>query len=269
MNFLELFNSTGLIGAHRGARSVSPENTLIAMQKSVGKCDFIELDVRLSSDGVAVVMHDYTLCRTTNISEMDSFKNRENDNVCEFTCKELSTLDYGSWFYTNDPFSQIEDGNVDIPKTADIREPLLTLDKALEFIGKHNIYLNIEIKDISYCMDDDKLIAAVSDSIKRLHVESLVLISSYRHEYLTMFKEKMPHIPTAAILEDDCPDDIVEYLGSIDVDACHLDNRLVDLKLVHNLKSAGYFVNVFTVNDFVRIKELFGMGVNGVFTDFI
>jgi len=42
MNFIELFKKKSLIAAHRGASSVAPENTLLAMKKSVGECDFIE-----------------------------------------------------------------------------------------------------------------------------------------------------------------------------------------------------------------------------------
>jgi glycerophosphoryl diester phosphodiesterase len=53
------------------------------------------------------------------------------------------------------------------------------------------------------------------------------------------------------------------------VDAYHLNAELVDEKTVTDLREAGFFVNVYTVNDPVRKKELFDMGVNGVFSDFL
>ena len=139
MNFGELFNRTGLIAAHRGARSIAPENTLRALSASVAECDFIEIDVQLSSDGVVIVMHDDTLERTTNVCEMENYKNREPYNVSDFTLKELLSLDYGGWF----------DGKF---------EPLLTLTQALRFVKENMMFLNIEIKDMNHFFTGNKRI---------------------------------------------------------------------------------------------------------------
>ncbi|MEA2100468.1 MAG: glycerophosphodiester phosphodiesterase family protein, partial [Campylobacterota bacterium] len=53
MNFLELFNRNFLIAAHRGASFLYPENTMSALIGCIGDCDFIEVDIVLSSDCVA------------------------------------------------------------------------------------------------------------------------------------------------------------------------------------------------------------------------
>jgi len=95
MNFLKLLNKKSLIAAHRGASSKAPENTLLAMQKSVGLCDFIEIDVQLSSDGVAVILHDKTLERTTNVKKLSAYINRSSYKVSDFTYDELTVLDFG------------------------------------------------------------------------------------------------------------------------------------------------------------------------------
>src|SRR6185437_92141 len=56
-----------LVIAHRGNSAFFPENTLEAFERAVALgADALELDVRLSSDGRAVVIHDPTLERTTN-----------------------------------------------------------------------------------------------------------------------------------------------------------------------------------------------------------
>ena len=48
-----------LIFAHRGARLTAPENTEVAFQLAAELgADGIELDVRLTADGVAVIHHD-------------------------------------------------------------------------------------------------------------------------------------------------------------------------------------------------------------------
>ena len=56
-----------LVIAHRGASGLAPENTIEAFRLGLGLgADALELDVRLSRDGVAVVIHDPTLNRTTD-----------------------------------------------------------------------------------------------------------------------------------------------------------------------------------------------------------
>ncbi len=248
MNFLEFLNHTGLIGAHRGARSVAPENTMRSLRASLGHCDFIEIDVQLSSEGIAVIMHDDTLERTTNVEEFDEFKSRKPYKVSDFSFKELSSLDYGSWF----------DGHI---------EPLLTLSETLQFIKENSLFLNIEIKDIHTSFSDVQVVSSVIKEIQDWHVENKVLISSFRHEYLPLCKERLPDVPTAALVEGKHPENLIKYLISLNVDAYHMNDELVDANSVHKLHQIACAVNVYTVNDKARANELFEMGVNGIFTD--
>ena len=61
--------STPLVFAHRGGAALAPENTMAAFDNAVALgVDGLELDVRLSRDGVAVVHHDATLERTTALA---------------------------------------------------------------------------------------------------------------------------------------------------------------------------------------------------------
>lgn len=58
-----------LIIAHRGASAEQPENTLAAFRRALALgVDGIELDVRVTRDGVAVVFHDAMLRRLTGVS---------------------------------------------------------------------------------------------------------------------------------------------------------------------------------------------------------
>jgi len=239
MNFLELLNRGNLVGAHRGASKNAPENTLCSMKASIGHCDFIEIDVQLSSDGVALIIHDETLNRTTDGS----------GKISDFSFKELNRLDYGSWF----------DGK---------HEPLLTLSEALKFIKENNIFLNIEIKDIHDNFSDEKVVSTVLKEIEEGGVQMLVMLSSFRAEYLPLCKEKRPTIPTALLVWNKHPERLTEYLKELQVDAYNMNDELVDKKSIDKLKKAGYFVNVYTVNSSKRRKELFKMGVTGVFSDF-
>ncbi len=242
MNFIELFKKKSLIAAHRGASAIAPENTLLAMKKSIGHCDFIEIDVQLSSDGVAVIVHDSTLDRTTNVKELNAYKSRSPYNVCDFTSDELSILDFGEG------------------------EKLLTLRRALEFIKENSLYLNIEIKDVKNSFSDEKIVSTVLEDIKNVGVENQVLISSFRAEYLTMIKNISSVIPIALLL-DSVPNNLLEYLHSLSAEACHISKKALSKELVDNLKREGFFISVYVVNDKREQKKLFDMGVNAVFSD--
>jgi glycerophosphoryl diester phosphodiesterase len=273
MNFLELFEQKNLIAAHRGARAIRPENTLSALQASVGHCDFIEVDVQLSREGIALIMHDDTLERTTNIKEFPFFASRISAHVCEFSYEELLVLDYGSWFYKADPFHQIKEKKVNLKEIKTTREPLLTLDETLKFVQENQLFINVEIKDIHLFFSDEEAVQKIAHAIQAWHVESLVLLSSFRHEYLPLCKKLLPDVATAALVENQHPhaklSALIAYLKNLHVDAYNLDEALVDARTVHALREAGFFVNVYTVNDPNRQKELFEMGVNGVFSDFV
>ena len=52
---------------HRGACGYEPENTILSFKKALElNVDMIEMDIHLSKDNHAIVIHDETLDRTTN-----------------------------------------------------------------------------------------------------------------------------------------------------------------------------------------------------------
>src|SRR5207253_7001378 len=74
--------------AHRGAGKLAPENTLAAMRAGYARgYRMVEFDVKLSGDGVAFLLHDDTLDRTT------SGRGRAD----ALSWSELSKLDAGRW----------------------------------------------------------------------------------------------------------------------------------------------------------------------------
>ncbi|MFX3623154.1 MAG: glycerophosphodiester phosphodiesterase family protein [Ectobacillus sp.] len=56
-----------VVAAHRGVPSLAPENTMSSYRKAYELgADMIETDVQITKDGKLVIMHDYTVDRTTN-----------------------------------------------------------------------------------------------------------------------------------------------------------------------------------------------------------
>ena len=77
--------------AHRGLSGKAPENTIASFKKAIATpgVDMIELDVRVSNDGHAIVLHDRSLQRTTT----------GNGTARNYTAKEIQSYDAGSWFH--------------------------------------------------------------------------------------------------------------------------------------------------------------------------
>lgn len=72
-----------LIIGHRGASAVAPENSMAAFQAAIeAGADGIEFDVRLSGDGVPVIIHDDTLQRTHGLRR----------RVADMTAEELRNV---------------------------------------------------------------------------------------------------------------------------------------------------------------------------------
>ena len=80
------------IVAHRGLAPGVPENTMAAFRKALSLgVDLIEIDIRFTKDGQAVIMHDRSVNRTTN----------GNGYVRNLTLSQVKRLDAGSWFSEN------------------------------------------------------------------------------------------------------------------------------------------------------------------------
>jgi len=96
----------------------------------------------------------------------------------------------------------------------------------------------------------------------------MILLSSFNHRLLRYCRDLVPDIARAALQEKTHPPELVAYLQDLDVCAYHPENKITDQSLVALLRSAGIAVNVFTVNDPVRRKELVRFGASGIITDY-
>lgn len=84
-----------LVIAHRGASGYLPEHTLEALILAYSQgADFIEQDLVLSKDNVAVVLHDIHLETVTDVEQKFPARSRQDGRyyALDFTLAELKTL---------------------------------------------------------------------------------------------------------------------------------------------------------------------------------
>jgi glycerophosphoryl diester phosphodiesterase len=161
-----------LVVAHRGASSREPENTIAAFRAAVqAGADVIELDVRATSDGIPVVMHDADVSATTDGS----------GPVHTLTLAELKRLDAS--------------------RGRGPRQEVPTLAEALEAIADAGpVAVDLEIKNVPGEPAFDSPLEAVLhgtlDVIARSSFPAELMISSFNWLTIERSREIAPHLPT-------------------------------------------------------------------------
>jgi glycerophosphoryl diester phosphodiesterase len=287
--FFDLLPRGGYVCAHRGARGVAPENTLLAARLAVeAGADFWELDARFTSDGALVVFHDDTLERTTDVANRPEFAGRAPWPVCGFTLAELQTLDAGSWFAARDPHGAIGAGEVGLDLLAEgVGQRIPTLGEALTFSRMHGLPVNVEIKDQLHQPGETAIADAVLEEIAHTGTREMVLVSSFNHGYLRRLRELDPGLPLAALVEERhagqggrqsssdreaegeevLAESVVAYLHALGARGYHPDHELLDAPLVRSLAARGVRVTPYTVNDMDRAAMLLASGCFAITTD--
>jgi glycerophosphoryl diester phosphodiesterase len=261
--------SRPLIIAHRGARSLAPENTLAAARKALELgADMWELDVAITSDNELVVVHDDTLERTCDVKDL--FPGKFPWRVWEFTLAEIKTLDCGSWFNQTDPFDQIQAGAVSRDETESyMGEPMPTFRQALAFTHDNNWRVNVELKEQPNEQLGRMLVEKTVNLIDELGMDERgqVVVSSFNHEYLKTVHSLNPDIPIQA-LTDKKIDNLSEYLAELGTDTCNPKVNVWSPEELGDLGQSGIQFNVWTVNDEAVMRQLIAVNVHGIFTDF-
>ncbi len=256
-----------LVIAHRGYRALVPENTLEAARKGhEAGAEMWELDVAETTDGVLVVIHDDTLPRTTDAKRV--FPGRTPWSVYDFSLAEIKSLDAGSWYRSTDPFKQIAAGKVgpaQLDSFKGIRIP--TLEECLLLTKNLSWKVNIEIKDATGHACDSGIVEKTVALVEKLGMTDSVLISSFNHDYLFRVKSAAPGMAVAALTDNNIPD-IVGRLRALKALAWHPNGKRLDESLARAVRSAGFDVNVWTVNEEADMRRMIPWGITGIITDF-
>jgi glycerophosphoryl diester phosphodiesterase len=228
--------------AHRGASTEAPENTLSSIRAALEYgVDYVEIDIRLTKDNIPVIMHDKSLSRTTGRTHTRLLHN--------LTWDQIKHLDVGSWF---DPHYS--------------RESIPSLESVLNE-GWGSSGLMLEIKE---CVQHPEIV--VSSIFSRLsNAEKLPMNLILGSFSLQIVEEIIKQIDLLHIDADIIG--IVEEAENLqlfidrNVKRLAIWDELISETTMRLLLRKGVEVWVFTVDDVMRAKKLFSMGVAGIITN--
>ena len=253
--------------AHRGARSLAPENTLAAARKAhaVG-ADLWETDTAITADDQIVLMHDDAMTRTTDVAA--KFPDRVPAPFTTYTLAEIRTLDAGSFFERDDPFGQVAAGAVAPEELASYRgEKVPTLREAFELTLELDWFLNLELKAQAKPKDTFDVVGAVLALVDEVGIgPDHLLFSSARHAWLKTLKARRPEFTVQAILGL-FPEDPIDFSDPF-FDTFNPRITRVSLDQIGEQLARGLKVNPFAVNEPEEIARLTEMGITGLITDF-
>lgn len=227
-----------MIIAHRGYSGVYPENTLLALREaSKLNVDGIEVDARVTKDGIVVLMHDETVDRTTNGS----------GKVEELTLEQIKSLDAGSW------------------KDERFRgESVPMLSEALEQLP-NDLVMYVEIKPSNAAKHVVSVIEG-SDAVGR------VVICSFHASTLKEANTLCPLLPSV-LITGSCKN-MDEFKRLVDValecgaNGLSIHYGSITAEFVRYAHQRAMGVVAWTVNDLETLSETLNVGVDAIATDY-
>jgi glycerophosphoryl diester phosphodiesterase len=253
--------------AHRGARSLAPENTLAAARKAYAiGADLWETDVAVSADGQLFLMHDDSMMRTTDVAA--KFPERVPAPFSTYTLAEIRSLDAGASFERDDPFGQIAAGAVRQDELSSyVGEKVPTLREAFELTLELDWLLNLELKAQPKPNDAFDVVSAVVALADEVGIgPDHLLFSSARHEWLKTVKQRRPDFEVQALLGL-FPEDPIDFTDPF-FDTYNPRITRVSIEQLEEQLVLGKRLNPYTVNDPGEISRLVEIGITGLITDF-
>jgi glycerophosphoryl diester phosphodiesterase len=239
------------VQGHRGARAVRPENTLAAFHYAIKTgADVLELDLRVTKDGVLVVSHDGVLkppvCRGP----------KPEAGILELTLKQVKQWDCGGERNPAFPRQKLSPG-----------ERIPTLDEVLALAPRGKFRFNIETKMNQTGPPAPEFMAKLVAACIRKHgLESRVNVQSFDFRTLHEMKKLLPGVPRAALYGGKARD-FVEIAREADASIISPNYALVTREQVDASHRAGLKVIAWTANEENVWADLVEAGVDGIITD--
>lgn len=243
-----------LIIGHRGASAIAPENTLAAFTRAIQDgADGIEFDVRLSQDGVPVVIHDAKLART---GLMDGV-------VAQLSAEVLGTIDVGSWFTQRPNVRGVDFSNEKLP----------SLEQVFDLFVDSDALLYLEMKSERF--EGKGLASEVAGAIRKHAIAQRVIVSSFDLSLVQAAKVIHPAIRTAALFEPKVSlpaslvwkNQLVELAKDCGADEICLHHTLAGRRLTEHARKSQLEVVVWTVDTAEWIERARSRGVKALITN--
>ena len=236
--------------AHRGAGTLAPENTLAAFRLGASHgYRMFECDAKLSADGIAFLLHDDTLDRTTTATPAVVAEPVAGRHPWQ----HLVSLDAGSWH-----------------SPAYAGEPLPTLEAIAHFCIAHGYFLNIEVKPtIGTERHTGEVVAQQASRLWR-NTPVRPLLTSFEIAALEGALAAEPGLPRGLLihaLEDQPWAQWLAHATRLQCQAIVCNHELWDADSVALAKASGFRLLSYTVNEADEVQRLIALGTDGVITD--
>ena len=225
---------------HRGAAALAPENTLAGIRLAAeGGARWVEIDVRLSADGVPILSHDATLERMAGLDRA----------VSTLTAAELGRIVVPGSFS-----GRLAD------ETVPTLETVLALGRTLQ------IGVNVEIK--AGMVRNRALVHAVARIVDAARGEGgpTVMVSSFRFALLREMRRIAPILPIGYLMGTPKPG-WQQRAREIDAAALICSAQRSTAADIAALTQLGRPVACYTVNDLATARQVFARGAVSVFSD--
>jgi glycerophosphoryl diester phosphodiesterase len=219
-----------LIIGHRGSAGTKPQNTISSIREgiSVG-ADMIEIDVRLTSDHIPVLHHDFHMLRTQ----------KKFDFIGRHTLSELQKRSAGSDF------------------------PIVTLEQALkECFGK--VLLNIEVKEV---LAAGRTLDVLSKFVKKKSDWDQFMISSFKPLVLLRIRKRAKQA-RLAMLHSLNPFSFILWQRQLQLTAVGFHRLHLNPFAIEVANQLELFTYVYTVNRVKALVKLEQKGIDGIVTDY-
>ncbi|MCB9751346.1 MAG: hypothetical protein H6713_15320 [Myxococcales bacterium] len=229
---------------HRGtgtsnANNPYPENTIPSLLQAAAEgATRVEFDVRISSDGVPVLMHDASVDETTD----------GEGCVSSFTVAELQALDAGAG-------TPMAGQGITIPTLAEVVDQVaLDLNVELKFDGG------------GPCpeLSREEFAATVLAALDGDPHDRAVALSSFDFMLLQAARAQDPEIYLGHLA---LTADLLQLAVDAELQAVNLGKDAINAAIVADIHAAGLEVNTWTVDDPGEIAAMFDADVDEIITN--
>lgn len=231
--------------AHRGYSGNYPENTLLSFRKALeAQAKYIEFDVQYSKDKKIIIIHDFTLDRTTNSTGL----------VKNFTLQELKKISAG------------------YPQrfgTKYLNEVIPTLEEAIS-LCKDKANLLIEIKrENKNAIYEDRLEDQLLQIVSNFSYLDKVIFLSFNLNSLVRIKKINDKAMTGSLFYS-LDDKAIKK--SVDIGCEYIIfnyKTLHSIGIIEKAKRSNIKIGIYTVDDIVLMRKFVNLGIDAIATNYI